>query len=65
MGDSTTVRVNRFTHETLKGLARGRGTTVTETVTQAVRLLRQEQMGTELAQALDQHEVDWLDADLR
>lgn len=65
MSDTTTVRVDRPTHEALKRLARQRGTTVTETVAAAVRLLRQDQMGAELATPLEEDEMEWLDADLR
>jgi hypothetical protein len=65
MSDTTTVRVDRLTHEALKRLAQERGATVTETVAAAVRLLRQDQMGAELASSLDDQEVQWLDADLR
>lgn len=64
MGDTTTVRVDRATHEELKRLARERNSTVTETVARAVRVLRQEQMGQELARPLEGGESDWLDADL-
>jgi hypothetical protein len=64
MTDTTTVRIDRSTHETLKRLAQERGTTVTEAVARAVRLLRQEQMGSELAGPLDPSDSEWLDADL-
>ena len=64
MSETTTVRIDRSTHDTLKRLARERGTTVTEAVARAVRLLRQEQMGAELAGAVDPGEAEWLDADL-
>lgn len=64
MSETTTVRIDRSTHETLKRLAQERGTTVTETVARAVRLLRQEQMGSQLAGAVDPSESEWLDADL-
>lgn len=64
MSETTTVRIDRSTHETLKRLALDRGTTVTEAVARAVRLLRQEQMGSELADAVDPVESEWLDADL-
>jgi hypothetical protein len=64
MGDTTTVRIDRPTHDALKRLARERGSTVTETVAAAVRLLRQERMGEELAQPLREDEHAWLDADL-
>jgi predicted transcriptional regulator len=65
MSDTTTVRVDRPTHEALKRLARERGSTVTPTVAAAVRLLRQDQMGDELARQLREDEHEWLDADLR
>jgi beta-lactamase class A len=65
MSNTTTVRIDRPTHDALKRLARERGSTVTETVAAAVRLLRQDQMGAELAQPLREDEVEWLDADLR
>ena len=65
MSDTTTVRVDRSTHEALQRLAQERGATVTETVAAAVRLLRQDQMGAELANPLGDQEVEWLDADLR
>lgn len=64
MGETTTVRIDRSTHDTLKRLARERGTTVTEAVARAVRLLRQEQMGSELAGPVEPGESEWLDADL-
>ena len=44
--------------------ARERGSTVTDTVARAVRQLRQEQMGDELAEDLSGAESEWLDADL-
>lgn len=65
MSESTTVRVDRATHEELKRLARERGTTVSEVVARAVRALRQEQMGQDLVRPLDRDESEWLDADLR
>jgi predicted DNA-binding ribbon-helix-helix protein len=64
MGDTTTVRIDRPTHDALKRLARERGSTVTETVAAAVRLLRQDRMGEELAHPLREDEHEWLDADL-
>lgn len=64
MAETTTIRIDRATHEQLKRLARERETTVAETVARAVRVLRQERMGQDLAQPLDQVEIDWLDADL-
>jgi hypothetical protein len=40
------------------------GTTVGETVTLAVRGLRQERIGAELGETLSSDEVEWLDAEL-
>lgn len=64
MSDTTTIRIDRLTHEELKRLARQRGTTVSDTVARAVRVLRQEQMGRELAAQMHDDEATWLDADL-
>ncbi len=64
MSDTTTIRVDRATHEELKRLAQQRDSTVTETVSRAVRLLRQDEMGRQLAQPLQSDETEWLDADL-
>lgn len=63
MDDTTTVRVDRATRDELRRLASHRKTTVAATVARAVRLLRQEQMGQELAAPLADEELDWLDAD--
>ncbi|HVM12751.1 MAG TPA: hypothetical protein VM287_00270 [Egibacteraceae bacterium] len=64
MTETTTVRVDRATHDELKRLARERNSTVAETVSRAVRGLRQEQMGQHLAGSLGDSERDWLDADI-
>lgn len=64
MSDTTTIRVDRATHEELKRLAQQRDSTVTETVSRAVRLLRQDEMGRQLAQPFQSDETEWLDADL-
>lgn len=64
MTDTTTVRVDRATHEALKRLARERKSTVSETVAAAVRLLRQDRMGAELTTPPTEEESKWLDADL-
>jgi hypothetical protein len=45
MAQTTTIRIDRATHEVLKRLARERQTTVAETVARTVRVLRQEKMG--------------------
>ncbi len=61
---STSVRIDRTTHEELKRLANRLGKTVGETVALAVRRLRQERVGRELTAPLSQEEIEWLDADL-
>jgi len=64
MTSTTTIRIERSTHQELKRLAQDRGTTVAETVARAVRVLRQEQMGQNLALPLERAETSWLDAEL-
>ena len=61
---STSVRVDRETHEELKKLARDLGTTVGEAVAIATRRLRQQRIGRDLATPLTDGEKSWLDADL-
>lgn len=61
---STSVRVDRETHEELKKLARDLGTTVGEAVAIAARRLRQERIGRELQGPMTEAETDWLSADL-
>ena len=61
---STSVRVDGETHEELKRLADELGTTVGRTVSLAVRALRQDRAGEQLAQPLRADETAWLDADL-
>ena len=61
---STSVRISVATHDELKRLAAKFDTTVGNAVALAVRALRQDQMGAELATALRDDELTWLDADL-
>ncbi|HET8931666.1 MAG TPA: hypothetical protein VFN21_13480 [Acidimicrobiales bacterium] len=61
---STSVRIDRSTHDELKRLAEKLDTTVGETVAIAVRALRQDRMGDELGAELRDDELAWLDADL-
>jgi hypothetical protein len=61
---STSVRIDVGTHRELKVLAASLGVSVGDTVALAVRRLRQDRIGTDLAQGLSAEEVDWLDADL-
>lgn len=61
---STSVRIDTATHEELKRLAAELHTTVGNTVTLAVRALRQDRIGSDLAMPLRRDETAWLDADL-
>lgn len=61
---STGVRIDVKTHHELKRLAADLGTSVGETVALAVRRLRQDRIGSELATELGPEETAWLDADL-
>jgi hypothetical protein len=61
---STSVRIDGGTHDDLKRLAAEMGTTVGNTVTIAVRTLRQDLAGRQLATPLRDDETEWLDADL-
>ncbi len=61
---STSVRVDTSTHEQLKRLAVELDTTVGNTVSLAVRALRQDRIGADLAASLCEEEVAWLDAGL-
>lgn len=61
---STSVRVDRSTHQELKRLAEELGTTVGEAVAIAARRLRQQRIGQELRTSLTEEETHWLDADL-
>lgn len=61
---STSVRIDSATHEELKRLAAELHTTVGNTVTLAVRALRQDRVGAELGETLRPDEAAWLDADL-
>ena len=61
---TTSVRIGSATHAELKRLSTELGTSVGETVAIAVRRLRQEQIGKQLAAPLTSHETSWLDAEL-
>ena len=61
---STSVRIDVSTHEELKRLAAELHTTVGNTVTLAVRALRQDRIGDDLRTPLRNDEAAWLDADL-
>lgn len=61
---STSVRIDRATHQQLKELATALGTSVGDTVALAVRRLRQDQIAADLRRRPDTEENAWLDADL-
>ncbi|MBF4768759.1 hypothetical protein ISU10_13385 [Nocardioides agariphilus] len=61
---STSVRIDRATHEELKQLAAELHTTVGHTVHLAVRALRQDKVGSDLRTPLRADESAWLDAAL-
>lgn len=63
MSDTTTIRISRTTHHELRRLANERHQTVADTVTRAVRLLLQDDIGRDLAAPLTDEEASWLDAD--
>lgn len=61
---STSVRIDTATHVELKRLAAELNTTVGNTVSLAVRALRQDRVGAETAAPLREDEAAWLGADL-
>ena len=61
---STSVRIDASTHEELKRLATELKTTVGNTVSLAVRALRQDRIGEDLHSLVRDDEAAWLDADL-
>ena len=61
---STSVRIDTATHDDLKRLASELETTVGNTVTLAVKALRQDQIGHQLRAPLVGDEEAWLDAEL-
>lgn len=63
MSDTTTIRVSRITHDELLKLANEHHQTVADTVSRAIRLLHQDDIGHDLATPLTDEETAWLDAD--
>lgn len=63
MVETTTIRVSRETHAKLTRLAAESHETLDETVARALRVLRQEAIGRDLAVPLTEDETTWLDAD--
>lgn len=63
MAETTTIRISRDTHARVTRLATERNETIDETVSKAIRALRQDEMARDLAADLDDDEAAWLDAD--
>ncbi|WP_347352102.1 hypothetical protein [Intrasporangium sp.] len=63
MAQTTTIRVSRETHARVTRLAAQRHETIDQTVSRAIRALRQDAMGRDLATELTDEETVWLDAD--
>lgn len=61
---SSSARVDAGTHQELERLADQLDTTVGNTVTLAVRALRQDRVGADLRAGLRADEAEWLIADL-
>jgi len=61
---TTSVRIDAVTHLELKRLAADLNSTVGQTVTLAVRRLRQDVIGRQLQTELTAAEAAWLDAEL-
>ena len=61
---TTSVRIDVTTHSELKRLAADLDSTVGQTVTLAVRRLRQDVIGRQLKTQLTDAEAAWLDAEL-
>lgn len=63
MGETTTIRISRETHASVTRVAAERHETIDETVSRAIRALRQDTLAQELATELTDDETAWLDAD--
>lgn len=63
MADTTTIRVSRSTHAVLTRLAAERQESIDQTVSRAVRALRQDAMARDLGHELTDDETAWLNAD--
>lgn len=64
MSDTTTIRVDRNTHQELRRLSERDHTSISDTVARAVVALRQDEMGRQLTAEPADDEQAWLDADL-
>ena len=62
MSQTTTIRISRDTHARVARLAAERHETMDETVSRAIRALRQDTMAQDLRAELTDDEAAWLDA---
>lgn len=62
MTQTTTIRISRDTHARVTRLAAERHETIDETVSRAIRALRQDTMAQDLRAELTDDETVWLDA---
>lgn len=63
VAETTTIRISRDTHARVTRLAAERHETIDETVSRAIRALRQDAMARDLTAELSEDETAWLDAD--
>lgn len=64
MAETTTIRISRDTHARVTRMAAERHETIDETVSRAIRALRQDGLARDLsAEELTDDETAWLDAD--
>lgn len=63
MSETTTIRISRETHASVTRVAAERHETIDQTVSRAIRALRQDTMARDLATGLTDDETAWLDAE--
>ena len=63
MGETTTIRISRETHASVTRLATERHETIDETVSRAIRALRQDTMARGPATELTDDKTAWLGVD--
>lgn len=63
VADTTTIRISRDTHVRVRRLAAERRESIDETVSRAIRALRQDTIAGDLGTELTDDETAWLDAD--
>lgn len=63
MAETTTIRISKATHARVTQMAAESHETIDQTVSRAIRALRQDAMARDLAAELTDEETAWLDAD--